>query len=231
MGTVLCFSGGLDSLIAWFYLNKPKAIYFAAGHRYEQKEWLACEALMRQIPDLKVIRDTSLFLKPWEQGDKAFIKNRNLLYATIASNYGNKIVMAGIKGDNISDKSPEAFQAMTGMLDIINPSEKYRVYSPFWEMSKTDIIKWYIGAGHPKEHLRASVSCYTKDEEGQCGICASCFRKWVALESAGISCQSWFTTSPAIWPGAKVYKVDMLNGKYDKQRTEETLAVLEKYGV
>ena len=36
--TVLLISGGIDSFCQWRLLGKPRAIYFAIGHRYQDRE-------------------------------------------------------------------------------------------------------------------------------------------------------------------------------------------------
>ena len=35
---ILLFSGGIDSFVAWHYLNKPKTVYFNLQSRYSLRE-------------------------------------------------------------------------------------------------------------------------------------------------------------------------------------------------
>ena len=111
MKDILCVSGGLDSYVAWHYLDKPTAIFFNAQHRYAEKE----EKVVNELfPDLIV--DESLVLTENEVGEKAYIHCRNLLFAIQASHYlpdeGGTVWMAGLKDDVVGDKSPEAFKLM-----------------------------------------------------------------------------------------------------------------------
>ena len=64
-----------------------------------------------------------------------------------------------------------------------------------------------------------------------CGACSACFRKWIALEAAGIESWQWFTKDIREWKGIKEYITRIKKGEYDIQRSQETQAVLEKYGL
>jgi len=232
---VLCVSGGMDSTIAWFYLNQPKAIYVKLGHKYETKEIESIHNLERVIPGFKVdIIDTELNLRQFEVGTKAYISKRNLLLAIIAGYYGNKIYIVGVKGDSVEDKSPEAFKVMSNCLNFIQkPNEPpVKIDSPFWGITKPYAIKYLVdsqGKEFAQKVLRASVSCYDETTMGQCGECPSCFRKWTALEYCKIDCIDWFETDPRGWAGIDEYQTKIENGAYDFQRSQEIKYVLEKY--
>ena len=74
---VLLFSGGLDSFVAYYYLNKPKTVYFDIGLEVCKRE---IEIVKKMVPD--TIIDTSINLKDREvPGDTKFIPGRNLYYA------------------------------------------------------------------------------------------------------------------------------------------------------
>ena len=65
---ILLMSGGLDSLIGWFYLGKPKPIYCKMGHKYEDKELKCIKNLQRIIPDLLIKPLNNLQLGQYEIG-------------------------------------------------------------------------------------------------------------------------------------------------------------------
>ena len=142
---VLLVSGGLDSTIAYKYLlhfdKEVLPLFINYKGRYTNKEWAACRYLYGK--ELHV--DDSLNFEKFEIGEKGFIKNRNAHFALIASNYGEKICMAGLKDDNVGDKSPEAFIKMENLLNTINPEMNgtYSVFSPFWNKEKADIIEYF----------------------------------------------------------------------------------------
>ena len=73
---ILLFSGGVDSYVAWYYLGKPKTVYFNVQSRYSRRE---LGVVKRLIPD--TIIDNSLNFSDREVGDKAYIPFRNLILA------------------------------------------------------------------------------------------------------------------------------------------------------
>lgn len=231
---VLCMSGGTDSLIAWYYLNKPTALYFQMGHRYQQKELQAIKNITAIDETMNVDVVDTVTLGYYEEGQNAYIPRRNFIIASIAANYGNKIYICGIKGDRVEDKTPEAFKTMAYALNFIKKPEEKEIFieSPFWQMTKTEVIKWFLDeVDQAEELLRASLSCYMPLEvsEGQCGACPACFRKWVALENAGIECLDWFENDITKWEGIQHYKDNL--DLYDSQRQKEIKFIFDKYGL
>jgi len=59
----------------------------------------------------------------------------------------------------------------------------------------------------------------------------NCFRRWIALEYAGIKCLDWFNRDLRKWEGIRNYVEKMKKGMYDDDRTLETIFVLDKYGL
>ncbi len=186
---VLLVSGGLDSFIAWKYLNHVDCtvlpLFINYHGKYTDKELSVCEELYGE--ELIIDEDTLNFSDK-EYGEKAFIKNRNIYLALVASNYGYNICMAGLKDDNVGDKSPEAFTSITNLLNTVNSTDKftYNVMSPFWNKEKSEIVEWYVNSGFPEGLLLRTTSCYHPHKH-YCGECPSCFRKYCALISNGIN--------------------------------------------
>lgn len=184
---ILLVSGGLDSYIACRYLEEVgeaciiEPLFINYSGKYTTKELEVCKQLYG-----KLTIDCTLNFIDKEIGEKAFIKNRNAYFALIASNYGNEIVMGGLKDDKVGDKSPAAFLAMENLLNTNNSDSRYSVFSPFWRKTKSDIIKWYINSGFAIDDLLQTTSCYHPTEHF-CGKCPSCFRKWCAFSDNGIS--------------------------------------------
>ena len=233
---VLCFSGGVDSVIAWHYLEYPQPIYIKFWHKYQQKEMVSIRKLEDYISRLKVKRVDGLSLGKFEVGENAYIPQRNFHVALIASHYGDKIYIVGIKGDNVPDKTPQAFDIMGHAMNFIKKEDEpmISIDSPFWKMTKPEIIKWFIDEYKPAyatKVLKKSVSCYDDKTIGSCGQCPACFRKWIALESAGLKSYNWFERDIRKWKGIKEYKDKISKGEYDIHRSKETLEVLEKYNL
>lgn len=227
---VLLFSCGIDSLAAWFYMNKPRAIYINLMTKYTKNELDCLSKLYKLIPELIVGCSDSINLGQFEVGEKAFIPNRNLILASIANNFGDRIICAGIKDDNVGDKSEEAFKEMSYCLSFIN-NRYIEVYSPFWNMSKIDIISWMLkNVTNAEEIIRTSISCYTSGVGGeQCGKCPSCLRKAVAMSYLSLDI-SFFKNDITKYPLIEEYIQKMKDGKYDEVRSINSLEVFKKWG-
>jgi 7-cyano-7-deazaguanine synthase in queuosine biosynthesis len=231
---VLLLSGGVDSIIGLHYLDFPKALYIDLNHKYANKEMASLIELEKIIPKMNIEMIEGPDLSQFEVGDKAYIPYRNLMLALLASYSGNKIYLCGVKGDNVEDKNAQAFDVMSHSMNFIRkPSDpKISIESPFWNMTKTDLIKWFIDnypMGYVLSVLKASVSCYDDSTLESCGWCASCFRKWLALEYCGIVSYDWFEHDPRNWKEIPNYVKRFKEGYYDSQRTKESEEVLRRY--
>lgn len=235
MVDILLFSGGVDSLIGYFWLHRPKILYFKMGHKYEKKELNCIENLCKLIPNLKenltIIDDIKL--GKYENGKNAYIRFRNILMAEVASNYGERIIICGVKGDNISDKSLKAYKKMNNCLNEISKKDDkhIQIFSPFWTYTKTNLIKWGLeNIPNFIELLKNSVSCYDEHTLGQCGKCNSCLRKAIALEANNIDFEGWFENDIKKYSEIQNYIDRMKNKEYDDERTKESLEVFRKWG-
>ena len=216
---ILLFSGGLDSYIAWHILGKPKTVYFDLGTPYSARE---IKYIRKLIPG--TIIDSSLKLGDMQvQGKSAFLPFRNLFIAMMATKYDREICIAGVRDDKVIDKSEEAFLAMTKCLSGID-SLPTRIFSPFWGLTKADIVGNFINHGYGmKEDLLGTISCYSGTEPtNYCGRCRCCFRKWNALWVNGIRLP--FHDADI----RREYYESAQNEKYDPQRNQHImLGVLE----
>jgi len=232
MVDVLMFSCGIDSLSAWFYLNKPKCVYVDMKTKYSEKEKQCIKDLQKIIPDLKIKIIEGIDLGQFEVGEKAFIPHRNLILAAIGSIYGDRIIIAGIEDDCVEDKSPKAFEVMENCLNVISkPGKEIQLYSPFWNMSKSEIIKWMIkNVDNAEEILRTSISCYSI-EDGQCGRCPSCLRKAIAFEKNKIDI-NFFNNDIRRYSLINQYIQNMKINKnlYTQKRRKESMEVFKKWG-
>lgn len=220
---VLCFSGGIDSTAGLHYLKARKEynvipIYFDLKTKYSEKEI----AFVTSIEPNVIIDESLNWLGSLEVGEKAFVPYRNLYLAMTASaKYARSVCICGIKGDDVSDKRPEVFEEWSIHLTKLY-GEDIKIWSPFWEYTKEELVKNYLSSGGKVNVLIDCVSCYA-DGQFSCWSCPSCFRKFVALFANKIDVP--FKNIEL----AKRYWKDCLDGKYEKTRTETTLKVLEKY--
>ena len=235
---IIGFSGGRDSLAAWYLLNKPLAIYINCKTKYSEKELKCIKNLQKLIPELKVKIIECPILGSFEYGSNAYIKYRNLIFACLMGNYGKKvrIIIAGNKSDNVEDKSKKAFKIMTDCLNSISKEdENIEVYSPFWKMTKTQLIAWFLNSykGSRKKVekiLQVSISCYSK-ENGNCGKCPACLRSAISLFVNKVPI-NFFVNDITKYIGIKNYikKMKTKDNPYDRERVDESLRVFEKWG-
>ena len=215
---ILLFSGGLDSFIAYHFLGKPKCVYFDIGLPI-------CKEEIRVIRELgiPVIIDTSVNLADREvEGDSKFIPGRNLYYALLACKYGDEIYMAGLRDDVVNDKNEPIFQEFSRILSVMY-DRTIKVLSPFWDMTKADIVKWYLEEVGDIESLIKTGSCYDLTDGNYCGKCRCCFRKWVALWINGIKLPFYNRNLIA------EYFKKARAGVYDKQRNQNIIKTVRGY--
>ena len=219
---ILLYSGGMDSYIAWEYLKRPKTIYFDLGHRYAAFEK---QAIMRTIRTTRI--DHSLKLGQFEKDD-ADIPMRNAFMIMVASMYDKEIVLVVQKGEmTIPDRSPHFFLTFAAWLNWMKDDWGYTLKSPFFDMTKTQMVKWYVDQGLSIDQLVKTRSCFSSDDFA-CGACGACFRRWVALRNNNIV--EVHTHNMLDWDQIPVYVEKMKAGKYDKVRTEETFRALKEAG-
>lgn len=226
MRDVLLFSGGLDSLIAYFYLENPLCLFVNMHQKYAEIELECVKKMQQEIGMDLIIDDTTFDFHEVEQDDLT-IPNRNAYLAMLASNYGDNIWMAAVDGDYNHDKTPEIFDAMSMFLSKLK-GRPIHVKSPFWNMTKTEMIKWYINQGYNIEWLKMSYSCFAGNKY-QCGRCSSCLRRWVGMYNNGII--EDYEEDPITWERIPEYikRMQGRTGKHDSiGRRKEFLLAMEK---
>ena len=177
--SILLFSGGMDSFIAWHYLKYPPVLFLNAKQAYSEKEIKTVKYFSRKYGKMKLHIDNSLDLSKWEEGN-FYIPYRNIFFVMIASLYAQKVYLVGIKGDRVDDNNPSASGLISKFLLNFNENKNIEVTSPFYKMSKSNMVKWYIDNDLPVDDLLKTRSCFSKKTMNQCGQCSSCFRRWVS---------------------------------------------------
>ena len=221
MKRIILVSGGVDSfaaykcytqeLIDYEWENIPVFIDYKGMYTHKEKE------VVRELygDSLYIIEDLFDFSK-FENQSSAYIPNRNVLLALgVLFHFpeADEIIMAGLKDDNVSDKTKEAFAKITAMLNETH-SKTVKVVSPFWETNKSEVVSFLLERGVDKEELFKTCSCYHSSNEKWCGECRSCFRRFCA-----------FFDNDIIDPKMPFFKNELLMKfyeknfiKYDKQR-------------
>jgi 7-cyano-7-deazaguanine synthase len=196
---VVLFSGGMDSYCLVKTVKPDIILFFDIGTKDNKKE----KELLKTLPFYNKITIVKLNLKQWELKNK-ILPHRNSIFCLIASNYGNRIYIGTTKGDTTKDKDYIFKAQVEGMLNYfaldkhkVNlPNYPYSIEMPFKDITKTEIIKYFIREGNNiNELITYSRSCYDgKDKE--CGICRSCIRKAIALELNNYNTDKCFSNKP-----------------------------------
>jgi len=213
MRELVLVSGGLDSTIMALQKKDAIRLFVDYGQNYKAEEERAIKEIFGEYEKIKV--DTAT------QFEDIFIPNRNLTLASLAATYYNPdvIYMAGLKDDYVVDKTPEAFKKMSIVISEFS-KKKIDVISPYWDMTKGEVVEEYLKKGGESEILRKTYSCYNGIRNG-CNDCPACFRRFAALESNGIHMPkpTWRITEEYL---KKIHK-------YDSNRIARTLAALNNY--
>jgi thymidylate kinase/7-cyano-7-deazaguanine synthase in queuosine biosynthesis len=220
---ILLLSAGMDSFPAWHHLGHPPCLYFDLGHRYAAQERAAI-ADLAQACGVEVEISDELSLGRWERED-AIIPLRNAHLAMLAAQRADTVWCVGVKGDDTLDKSPAAFAGMSTFISGLT-GRTVRVDSPFWSLTKTEIVAGYLAQGLPVEHLLLTFSCGRGDgARTHCGACSSCLRRWTSLVNNGV--EAPFDTPPWRWQRVQDYYVPaMASRRYPDHRAEEFFAAL-----
>lgn len=242
---VLLFSGGMDSLAAAWLLRPDVLLFLPHGQRYEAAERTALRLLEQRgclPPGPQLIVNKSLSLGSFERDD-AIIPLRNMLFACIAAQYGETILIGAMDGDRSLDKSPEFFKQASQLLSYLYAPQHWCeprtvvIESPFVHDTKTTVVRRYLEAGYSADALLTSLSCYEQGADASryfkaCGTCKPCFRKWVALRNNGVEFPyGYFMRDPwtAEWLPDVMSKVRV--GMYRGREDAEWMQALSSVGV
>lgn len=187
--TVLLISGGIDSFCQWRLLGKPRAIYFAIGHRYQDRELEKIRLIQKDFGE-KIIVDSSLKIGQYEM-DNAYLPNRNLLFIILASYYSPNIILAQI-AEWAPDKNKRFYRKTEKLLKEITTGsfqglegKNVKVYTPFAKYTKTELVREYSKRWSADDLTKYTVSCYS-DGKVNCGKCTACYSRWLAMTNNGI---------------------------------------------
>lgn len=243
---VLLFSSGMDSYII-NQLEKPDVLVFVDN----KSNYSALE--MRYLKSLQY--DNLVFVEDFinHSGielDNMIIPARNLFLVTIASYFGEEIILGATAGDRSTDKDHEFARLMSETLShIYKPSHwctkgDIHVNLKYKDWTKQMLVEAFVLLNHPlgistRESvdllLNDSFSCYHPTPEGgQCNRCKPDVRKFLAILGAtGINIDyhypignkpSEFFTSEVIDEWLKELEHDTSRGG----ESRETIRVLKK---
>lgn len=208
---LILLSGGIDSTTLAHYVKKVLnrelfAISFLYGQRHNKElEFAKYQANLLNVIEHKIIDisflkelkssallNKNLDIPDWQQAQKempiTYVPFRNLIFLSIALSYAednslDEIYYAAQRQDYIGYwDCREDFVNALNKLTELNPKTKIKVFAPFINLRKSEIIKIGLELGID---YNKTWSCY-KGEEEPCGICPSCVDRKRAFEEVGI---------------------------------------------
>lgn len=247
---VIMTSGGLDSYIAYYFAKakglEPIPVWVNLGQPYALKE----EKAIDNFEFANEVRKIHIDLIREEFGNVPdinhwIIPGRNLLLVLIGAHFGERIWLCALEGEQHKfarerDKTPEFFHLSSGLLtyvfDIVRPETI--VETPFFDMTKTDIVRWALQNGLTAKQLLNTSSCYEGKTGRQCGKCGTCFKRWIAFINNGI--QEDYDYPP--YGPENLYAQDSIQkmkeawqkqdfSHYSEKRIKETFNALEKVDI
>lgn len=181
MKKVQLYSGGMDSYIISKIWDPDVKVYFDYGipQNKEEMKHLPEDVIVKHLPISEYMQDDGLNTIPL----------RNLIFASIAVNYGDEILIGGLKSDVHFDKTEEFARMCTDLFnsvlqnDVI--SHTVKVVTPFRNYTKTDLVYEYLKRGGSIDDVENnSWSCHTPDDGKPCGKCVPCIARAKALKEA-----------------------------------------------
>lgn len=241
----LMYSGGLDSFIAYHYAvvvnhEKPLPIWVDLGQPYWAKEERAVDRSPFGVKKVKInYVERSDGITPENQ----VIPARNLLLSLIGAKYARRVWICALESEldkytKERDKTPEFFHLTSGLFTyVFNVSRPETIVeTPFKYMTKTEIVGWALAHGLHESELLATSTCYSEDD-GQCGECSTCFKRWVAMQVNGIT-EKYAKTNPWTTSYAQSTSQKMVfayragdYSHYHPKRIRETALALKIVGV
>lgn len=178
--TLVCFSGGVDSTGA--LLNEidqgkdPVALWCNYGQPYKKPEKMAVERICNKlnVPLIETVLDlTDLISIGGEKFGHVF-PARNLMIAAIGLCFKPKeIVLAGLCDELVvPDKSLRMYNEFESYFEV-------PLYSPFVNMTKTEVLCMWKAKWDKYLDASETVSCY--NDNGDCQDCSSCAKREVAF--------------------------------------------------
>jgi 7-cyano-7-deazaguanine synthase in queuosine biosynthesis len=189
MKKILLISSGIDSHCAQ-YLSKPDVmVYFDTGQSLCKQE---IKAIKSQDYGDKVIIDNRFKLDD-QVLPNDILPMRNAYFALAGAYYGEEIILVATAGDTTNDKDEPFVNYMNDLFKhmfsnkLKNPDVSINgafLTIPYRHFTKTQLIEKYLKGGGSVLSLLKTRSCYS-DEDGECGKCRSCIRKYTALKLNG----------------------------------------------
>lgn len=222
-------SGGIDSYVAYRLALKKYSdcdvipVMVLYGSPYEDAEIEAVKNLFG-AGEVKFI-ETNLASEELNNVptiEKQEIFGRNVLIAFYGALLADEVwicsLVTEMNDTAVADKRPEWFELMTKLFSLTFESLRKDtiVTSPFASLTKSEVIAEGLAEGViTKEDVIRTRSCYDPDHHS-CGVCSTCFKRWIALENNDIKEEYPYGVDP------------YLSNEYGKKIVEEMKFLAKK---
>lgn len=180
MKKVLLYSGGMDSWLISKLWKPDVKLFVDIGTNSSNAE------MLRLPKDVVVARFRDLGL--WELPQNFILPMRNIYLLTMASNYGEHIMLGATSTDECHDKTDMFALHMENLLNYAWQKQKWtngkkiKVDFSYRKYSKGQLLKMYVDAGYPwQKAYKDTFSCYTPVNNNECHNCRPCFLKLMAF--------------------------------------------------
>lgn len=170
------------------WLIKPDILlYVDMKTSYSEREIEALQLLPESYQKRLIIKE--LPLGEYERENK-YLPYRNLILGTIAMQYGQHVYFGFNAEDDAPDKDSTFIRRLHGLFEHLNvncigdmnwESCDFGFYTPFHNLTKTDMVRLCLENGMPAEVVQGIRTCYDGESKRGCGVCAPCIHKAVAL--------------------------------------------------
>lgn len=247
---IICYSGGLDSFLLWqlykheYDLNTHscKCIFYDIGQPYLNKELQSIKdsGVSVEIKKIDWLDNTSKLIgKEGSLSGDIIIPGRNALLATMVAcqEQPDEIWMGALQGEiheKSTDKNYKFLEKWNNLMQYVLQKD-ITLRFPFADMGfgKFEVIDWALKNGYvTKQQLIQTSSCLSA-ENGKCGQCVVCFRRWGIFYQLGFS--ETFNVFPLTVHQNKMMINEMIKGElgekchYDEFRRRELMPAVLKY--
>ncbi len=223
---LVCFSGGVDSTGALLKLiderKNPVAFWCDYGQPYRNPERKAVERICKKlnVPLIEAVLDLSDLISIGGERFGHVFPARNLMIASIGLCFRPKeIVLAGLCDELVvPDKSLRMYDEFGKYFEV-------PLYSPFVDMTKTEVLCVWKAKWDKYLDARETVSCYS--DNGDCQNCSSCAKREVAFVASDYTdyYPEVFTNQHELIEGHWFSRVDI----FQYERRTDMLIALSKY--
>lgn len=241
MKIAILYSGGLDSLIMKRFaeVHYPDAevqcVWYALGQEYEAKERAVLPSFVEQRKIDWLGGDVKALGKDGSPTGGIYIPGRNLVLATLVAcrDLPDQIWMGALLGETVphgTDKNYEFLMHVNRTLEyVLGPFRNTPVDVRFpladAGLNKLTATKWALEHGVSVETLQSSSSCLS-GEDGNCGHCVVCFRRWGIFRQLGLPTEKYNVHPLSVKENLDRIKEMQTGSYYDAHRQVEILPAL-----